>query len=75
MEKNDSEKKKVRQFFEHEELTHHYLQGYDGCTSAQLLRMTHIERFTTRYGRHAPLTTPRWKVPPISCLTTRTAAR
>ncbi len=63
MEKNDSEKKKVRQFFEHEELTHRYLKGYDGCTSAQLLRMTHIERFTypvweTCPADHAPLESP-----------------
>lgn len=46
MEKNSTEKKKVREFFEREEQAHQYLKGYEGYTSIQLLRMTHIEKFT-----------------------------
>lgn len=46
MEKNSTEKKKVREFFEREELAHQYLKGYESYTSIQLLRMTHIEKFT-----------------------------
>lgn len=46
MEKNSTENKKVREFFEHEEQAHQYLKGYEGYTSIQLLRMTHIEKFT-----------------------------
>lgn len=40
-----ADRKKVRRFFEREEQTHEYLKGYGGCTSVQLLRMTHIEKF------------------------------
>lgn len=57
IEKNESEKKKLRQFFEREELTHEYLKGYDNYTSVQLLRMTHVERFTY----------PVWKESPTDC--------
>lgn len=38
-------KKKIRQFYAREAQEHCYLKGYDGCTSAQLTRMTHLERF------------------------------
>lgn len=54
---NTAEKKKVRQFFEHEEKAHTYLKGYDNYTSVQLLRMTHIERFSY----------PVWKECPADC--------
>jgi len=54
MDTNASEKKKMRQFFEHEEQTHHYLKGYDNYTSVQLLRMTHIERFLYPVWRESP---------------------
>lgn len=46
MEKDPAEKQKLRRFFEHEEQMHDHLNGYEGCTSMQLLRMTHVERFT-----------------------------
>ncbi len=46
MEKDPAEKQRLRRFFEHEEQTHDHLNGYEGCTSVQLLRMTHVERFT-----------------------------
>lgn len=46
MEKDPAEKQKLRRFFEYEEQTHDHLNGYEGCTSVQLLRMTHVERFT-----------------------------
>lgn len=46
MEKDPAEKQKLRRFFEHEEQMHDHLNGYEGCTSVQLLRMTHVERFT-----------------------------
>jgi len=46
METDDSAKKKVRQFFECEAKSHEYLNGYDNYTSAQLMRMTHMERFS-----------------------------
>lgn len=54
---NAAEKKKVRQFYEHEETAHTYLKGYDNYTSVQLLRMTHIERFSY----------PVWKECPTDC--------
>lgn len=57
IDKNESEKKKLRLFFEREEQAHEYLKGYDGYTSAQLLRMTHIEK----------LTYPVWKTSPADC--------
>lgn len=37
---------KVRLFYENEEQAPQFLKGYDGYTSAQLLRMTHIEQFS-----------------------------
>lgn len=42
------EKEKLRLFYEQESQEHKYLTsaGYDNCKSSQLLRMTHIERFT-----------------------------
>jgi len=49
-----SEKKKIRQFFEHEEQTHTYLKGYDNYTSVQLLRMTHIEKFSYPVWKESP---------------------
>ena len=49
-----AEKKKVRQFFEHEEKAHTYLKGYDNYTSVQLLRMTHIEQFSYRVWEESP---------------------
>lgn len=57
MDTNAAEKKKVRQFYEHEETAHTYLKGYDNYTSVQLLRMTHIERFSY----------PVWKECPTDC--------
>lgn len=54
---NTVEKEKMRQFYEHEEKAHEYLKGYDSYTSAQLLRMTHIERFLY----------PVWKGCPTDC--------
>ena len=57
MDKNAAEKKKIRLFFEHEEETHTYLRGYDSYTSVQLLRMTHLEKFTY----------PVWKACPKDC--------
>lgn len=49
-----AERKKMRQFFEHEEKTHEYLKGYENYTSVQLLRMTHIERFSYPVWRECP---------------------
>lgn len=46
MEKDPAEKQRLRRFFEQEKQTHDHLNGYEGCTSVQLLRMTHVERFT-----------------------------
>lgn len=46
IDRDAAEKKKVRQFFENEELAHKYLKGYEGYTSVQLFKMTHIEKFT-----------------------------
>ncbi len=46
IDKNAAEKKKIRHFFEHEAQAHEYLKGYDNYTSVQLLRMTHIEKFS-----------------------------
>ena len=44
---NDIDKDKLRQFFEAEAAEHIYLQnGYDGYKSVQLLKMTHMERFS-----------------------------
>ena len=44
---NTIDKDKLRQFFEAEATEHIYLQnGYDGYKSVQLLKMTHIERFS-----------------------------
>lgn len=57
-EKKATEKKKVREFFEHEEQAHQYLKGYEGYTSVQLLRMTHIEKFTY----------PVWSKSPAECM-------
>ena len=37
---------KVRRFYEKEEQTPQYLNEYEGYTSVQLLRMTHIEQFS-----------------------------
>ena len=54
MDKNTAEKKKMRQFFEHEEQAHEYLKGYDNYTSVQLLRMTHIEKFTYPVWKECP---------------------
>lgn len=48
----------MRQFFEHEEQAHQYLKGYEGYTSVQLLRMTHIEKFTY----------PVWSKSPAECM-------
>lgn len=56
-EKNATEKKKVREFFGHEEQAHQYLKGYESYTSVQLLRMTHIEKFTY----------PVWGKSPVEC--------
>lgn len=57
MNTNAAEKKKIRQFFEHEKEAHQYLKGYDSYTSVQLLRMTHIEKFAY----------PVWKQCPENC--------
>ncbi|MDE7273432.1 MAG: B12-binding domain-containing radical SAM protein [Lachnospiraceae bacterium] len=54
MSTNAAEKKKMRQFFEHEEAAHEYLKGYDNYTSVQLLRMTHIEKFTYPVWKQCP---------------------
>lgn len=44
---NDIDKDKLRQFFETEAADHIYLRnGYDGYKSVQLLKMTHVERFS-----------------------------
>ena len=44
---NDIDKDRLRQFFEAEAAEHIYLQnGYDGYKSVQLLKMTHMERFS-----------------------------
>lgn len=45
---NSIDKKLTRRFFEQEAETHQYLNAdiYYGCTSVQLLKMTHMEKFT-----------------------------
>ena len=44
---NDIDKDRLRQFFEAESAEHIYLRnGYDGYKSVQLLKMTHVERFS-----------------------------
>ena len=57
LERDAAEKQKVRQFFEREIKTHEHLKGYEVCTPAQLLRMTHIERFSF----------PVWEKCPADC--------
>ncbi|MDE6221013.1 MAG: B12-binding domain-containing radical SAM protein [Lachnospiraceae bacterium] len=54
MSTNAAEKKKMRQFFEREEEAHQYLKGYDNYTSVQLLRMTHIEKFSYSVWKQCP---------------------
>jgi len=42
---NKTDRQQLNKFYAQEEQTPNYLQGYCGYTSAQLLRMTHIECF------------------------------
>lgn len=43
--KNKTDRQQLNKFYTQEEQTPKYLKSYNGYTSAQLLRMTHIERF------------------------------
>lgn len=43
--KNKTDRQQLNKFYAQEEQTPKYLKGYSGYTSAQLLRMTHIECF------------------------------
>ena len=55
--KSSPDRDKLRRFYENEAQTPQFLQNYDGCTSVQLLRMTHIEQFSY----------PVWKKHSVSC--------
>lgn len=52
---NTIEKEKLRLFFEREAQNPQYLKHYEGCKSVQLLRMTHIERFSYPVWHENPL--------------------
>jgi len=54
---NTLDKEKVRLFFEREAQNPQYLKNYESCKPSQLLRMTHIERFSY----------PVWHENPIDC--------
>lgn len=43
--------KAVILFYQKEEQEHQYLQGYEGMTWKQMMRMTHLERFTKEQGQ------------------------
>lgn len=58
---NAIDKEKLRLFFEREAKNPQYLKNYDGCKSIQLLRMTHIERFSY----------PVWHENPLDCAVRR----
>lgn len=60
---NALDKKKVRLFFEQEAQNPRYLKHYEGYKSIQLLRMTHIERFSY----------PVWHENPRDCAVRRNA--
>ena len=53
----NTDKAALRRFYEREAAEHIYLNGYEGFSSAQLARMTHIESFTY----------PVWENSPIKC--------
>ncbi len=55
--KSSPDRDKLRRFYENEAQTPQFLQNYGGCTSVQLLRMTHIEQFSY----------PVWKKHSVSC--------
>lgn len=57
---NRIERERLRQFYAHEASARQYLSAskYDNCTSAQLLKMTHIEAFTY----------PVWEENPVHCM-------
>ncbi|MBD5451211.1 MAG: B12-binding domain-containing radical SAM protein [Lachnospiraceae bacterium] len=52
---NAIDKEKLRSFFEREAQNPQYLKHYEGCKSVQLLRMTHIERFSYPVWHENPL--------------------
>ena len=52
---NAIDKEKLRLFFEREAQNPQYLKHYEGCKSVQLLRMTHIERFSYTVWHENPL--------------------
>ena len=60
---NTVDKEKLHLFFEHEAQTPQYLKNYQGYKSAQLLRMTHVERFSY----------PVWHENPADCAVRRKA--
>lgn len=52
---NTIDKEKLRLFFECKAQNPQYLKHYEGCKSVQLLRMTHIERFSYPVWHENPL--------------------
>ncbi|MDE7323263.1 MAG: B12-binding domain-containing radical SAM protein [Lachnospiraceae bacterium] len=55
---NIPDRDKVRSFYENEKQAPQFLKEYDGYTSVQILRMTHIEQFSY----------PVWKECPTNCV-------
>lgn len=60
---NTLDKENLRLFFEREAQNPQYLKHYEGCKSVQLLRMTHVERFSY----------PVWHENPAECAVRRKA--
>ena len=60
---NAIDKEKLRLFFEREAQNPQFLKHYEGCKSVQLLRMTHVERFSY----------PVWHENPADCAVRRKA--
>lgn len=60
---NAIDREKLRLFFEREAQNPQYLKHYEGCKSVQLLRMTHVERFSY----------PVWHENPAECAVRRKA--
>ena len=44
--------KAVILFYQKEEQEHQFLSGYEGMTWKQMMRMTHLERFTDEKGQY-----------------------